>query len=687
MVEAKRSDNPSLGHGLAVRYLSYVIGALLTVLLGLSAVVIWLDLAKESKELADDARSQASFLGAVAPESVFLRDYLTLETLVRQTTEDPDVAYVVVVDAAGRPMTRYLDRDEPAIDNAVAGLDGGDTLTVAAVVQEASVMREIREPIISEGVQLGEVRLGYSLASARRQALHFAVQALVATVLLALILTALTALVFEWQIRRPLRRLFVAANALATGDLTERVDVTRSDEIGTVHQAFNEMAGELESTVATAHLAQEAAEGAARAKTEFLANMSHEIRTPLNAVLGLTEVVLGSELSAEQQDLLQTVHRSGTSLLGIINDILYLSKVEAGRLELEAEPLSLRHCVDDVGEMFAVAAEQKGIELRFGVDEGLPGHVVGDESRLRQVLVNLVGNAVKFTDEGEIEVQVRRSDSAAGVGNPGPGRGERLEFLVRDSGVGIEHDAIDRLFEPFSQADASTTRRYGGTGLGLTICRRLVGLMGGELTVTSTVGEGSCFSFTVSLPPAETSRSGIKAEPSSCRPAPGLVQAGPAPVEPAKAAEVVATTKSATIDRSFQILLAEDNVVNQTVAIQMLKRLGHGADVAGDGVKATEMAAAKTYDLILMDIQMPELDGVEAMRCIRKLSSAGERRPRIVALTANAVEGDREHYLNEGMDGYLAKPMQLADLAAVIDEAVALAAVVPPARAEVQVAS
>lgn len=657
-------EQPRSGSRLAARYLGYVLSTLLVILLGVSSFLIWRQLAAETNRLEVDAIHQAEFIAAISPEAVLFRDYLTLETFVGQASNDHLVAYVVILDTEGRSLTRYIDRSDPMMRDAMALAPDRDPQSIVEVFKQSSLVREVRRPIVSGGTTYGEVRLGYSIGPARQGAINFAFQALLLALLWGIAVAGVTAFVFDWQIRRPLTRLLRATIAFANGNLDERVEVERRDEIGVLHEAFNVMAEQLQSTVAEAKSAQASAEQAAQAKSAFLANMSHEIRTPLNAVLGLTDLVLFSDLDDEQREMLGSVQHSGVALLGIINDILCLSKIEADRLDLDVRPMSLRDCVAGLHELFALEADRKGLRLDFGVDDGVARTVVGDEPRLRQILVNLVGNAIKFTESGEIEVRVRSSTDHR--------RGQnRIDFLVRDTGMGIDQSTIGQLFEPFSQADASTTRRYGGTGLGLTISRRLVELMGGDLQVTSIVGEGSLFSFTIPmevaseplLPTIETTAKLTEREPHGER---RQVQPAPQPQ-----LEQGAITEAS--HRPLRILLAEDNAVNQIVAIQMLKRLGHTADLANDGVEAVELATSSDYDLIFMDIQMPELDGIGAMKRIRQTLPEA-RWPQVVALTANAVEGDRERYLAAGMDGYVAKPVRLPDLEAVIAQTRALIA-------------
>ena len=417
-----------------------------------------------------------------------------------------------------------------------------------------------------------------------------------------------------------------------------RTHVINSLELRRLVAAQRETIEQLESTERALRAARAEAEAATQAKSWFLAAMSHEIRTPMNAVLGMTMLLSETPLSPEQADSVETLRSSGELLLALVNDVLDFSKIEAGQLELERAPFSPTACIAQSVGLIAAQAAARGLKIETVVAPGVPAAVTGDCTRVRQILLNLLSNALKFTEQGGVTVSLSARPVAAGA--------LELHYQVRDTGMGIPSDRLDRLFKDFSQVDASTARRFGGTGLGLAISRRLAELHGGRIWVESEAGRGSCFQFTIVATPA----------------------AAPLPA-PAPSAQPIDAAFAAA--HPARLLVVEDSLVSQKIVLKMLQKIGYEPALAGNGQEALSILRERDFDIVLMDVEMPGLDGPATTRQMRQEHPAN-RQPVVIALTAHALPELRARFLAAGMDDYLSKPLRLAELTAALARCVDL---------------
>ena len=715
----------------------------------------------------DRAREAVELVAIGVGEALGHDDSVGVRTAVDWISRNPALVYVLVNDLRDRPLVRYDPlRLHPAVP----------LRPTAAVVSLDRAWLRASAPVTYRDRVLGSIHIGLSAEVLEEIANDRIMTGIVGFLILAL--SAATSLYFASQIAQPIAALRVASNEIGQGNYEPVLPRGGSEETRALSGAFAAMASEVREATTRLAAARDAALAGERAKADFVATMSHELRTPLNGVTGMLGLLLDTQLDRSQADYADTARRSAEALLAVINDILDFSKIEAGKLELEQIDFELRHTLEDVVSLLAGTAEAKGVELGMLVAETVPARVRGDPGRLRQILFNLVGNAIKFTSRGEVIVRVTLDAAEP----------ERIvaRFEVIDTGIGIAPEAQARLFQPFTQADTSTTRRFGGTGLGLVICQRLTSLMGGEIGVHSTPGKGSTFWFTTALARATTSADQLTGnEPALSRlrvlavddswttlqhldqqlgawgiravavdeaeRALRLLQAAAGAGEPydlaiidyqmpgvdglelgrrikadpaiaqtrlvlltavgargqARAAEdagfaafltkplrqsalhdclVLVTEAGGNADLAAgriplitrhtvaearghgraRILVAEDNAINQRVAVGLLERLGYRADVVADGAEALEAVAHRPYDLVLLDCQMPVMDGYEAAARIRQAELPGRRLP-IIAMTADAMAADRERCMAAGMDDHVAKPVDRNQLREVLN--------------------
>lgn len=618
-----------------------VTGSLLTAMIAAAAFTYW-DLKRFWGQTGDEVTALASVVGDQVGPALVLNDAKAAAEILGSLRGDSRVREAVLYAGHGACFASF--HREPAGRCRPQGEDG---------IRRNPESIVISRPIIAAGERVGTIRLVANLPSAA-SVLYQYLRGGVLIVVLKLLMAAVLVAILQHRVAGPILAIARTAQSMAEShNFRQRVRIDSTDEVGVLASSFNTMVDEivrrdaelaqqrqrLEEEVVERSLvnqelrkAKNRAEEAVRLKGEFLANMSHEIRTPLNGVTGMITLALDRCEDQEARDQLHLARSAAMSLTAILNDILDLSRMEAGKLKIDSVPFNLREMLRDGLWIFEQAVEEKGLRLTMDVAADCPQNVLGDPVRLRQVLINLVGNAVKFTLEGEVGVTVSA---------PVPGS---LCFEVRDTGIGIPKDKLEVIFEAFTQADGSHTRRFGGSGLGLTITRRLVTLMGGQITAQSEPGSGSLFRVVLPLEAAPADERSLPTRddvPMSALP-------------------------------KLHVLVAEDNLVNQKVAAGILKRKGWTVTVASTGRQAHQAFLANHFDLILMDVQMPELDGLESSTLIRREEQLRSlARTPIIAVTAHASTAQHEQCIAHGMDAVVTKPIDIAALFETIQRVVA----------------
>lgn len=566
------------------------------------------------KQLIQRAHSAASMFAHAAKDAMIATDIATLDDLVQEFMTIEDIAYIRVM------------RGDKELSS-----DGNEALLQRTMLIDYNLdsvvdgVFDTQVQVTNGGANYGTIEIGFEV-SAINSMLTSAQKAIIGIASIEVMLVAIFSFFLGTYLTKSLVKLIEAANTVSEQGPGFQLNDQSKDELGDVARAFDDMSAKLEKSYHDLKNARFEAEQANDSKSRFLASMSHEIRTPMNGVLGILNILEESKLSREQKKLVSTATESGQFLLSIINDILDFTRMESNTLRLEHKPFNFRQCVENVVETFQPSAKVRSLDLNCILDGSVPANVQGDENRVKQILHNLIGNAMKFTKEGSVTIQVHADIH----------EGNQVKIVCRviDTGVGINRSAMDYLFDEFTMVDQTYSRSQEGSGLGLAICKRLCELMDGYIEAESTPSIGSTFSFSIKLELADQLISSTHQSQNN--------------------AELLVSDAS--------ILVAEDNKANQLVISEMFKRMGLPMDIAENGRRAIEMVEQYHYDLIFMDISMPEMDGMETCRAIRSMTDEKTCQIPIIALTAHSLSGDKEQFLDAGMNDYLSKPIRLSQL-------------------------
>jgi signal transduction histidine kinase/CheY-like chemotaxis protein/HPt (histidine-containing phosphotransfer) domain-containing protein len=615
---------------LGTKFILLVVFILLTTMSVASYINVQMQKKIIVEQLTAKGHTMGSFISLISADAILGYDLMLLDRYMEEISHQADVVYGVIVSTENTNLSSYINKEHPYIVPVLA--DSSPTLMdVIDNVNKGDQILPLTFDINNAGETIGSVLIGLSTQRAEELSQRVMKEQLVEIIFIILFLSLCIYYVFKRNALRPIHDLIDSSERLAMGNIDHKANIISNDELGTLARSFNQMTDSLnkshdekDQVVAQLLNANKNLEAATRAKSAFLANMSHEIRTPLTAIIGFGDYLKETDISvSDRSKAIDSIVQNGAHLQQIINDILDLSKVEAEKLEIERIEVSLFELLKHIETLIGLQTEEHGLTYTIDYDFPLPEKIITDPLRFKQVLINVCNNAIKFTEKGGIHINIALQQ-----------HDHKLRVDVKDTGIGLEADQLDKIFEPFTQADSSTSRKFGGTGLGLPLSRQLAKMLGGTITVSSTPGIGSCFSI-ITDPGVIDTKDLIHKIPKNLH----------------KAAPTHADSNQFTLSGS--ILLAEDTIDNQRLISMYIHKLGAHVDIANNGQEAIDAALSRDYELILMDMQMPILDGMQAVKILRDKAYS---KP-IAALTANAMKKDMEFCINAGCDDFLAKPV------------------------------